>query len=146
MANWQVKRIPNEKNGKADVLVRVVTTLLITESIMLPVNVQPTPSIASEQVHDIAHTDIGWMQHIINYLRTGEAPKDGKQAHKLRVQAVRFTLINDQLYMRSFGGPYLKCLIDSEAQYVLAELHEGICDNHPGERTLAQQAYSQGYY
>ncbi|RVW71039.1 Retrovirus-related Pol polyprotein from transposon 297 [Vitis vinifera] len=31
------------------------------------------------------------------------------------------------LYKRSFTGPYLRCLGHSEAQYVLAELHEGIC-------------------
>ncbi|RVX12437.1 Transposon Ty3-I Gag-Pol polyprotein [Vitis vinifera] len=31
---------------------------------------------------------------------------------------------------RSFTGPYLRCLGHSEAQYVLAELHEGICGNH----------------
>ncbi|RVW86048.1 hypothetical protein CK203_041504 [Vitis vinifera] len=34
------------------------------------------------------------------------------------------------LYKRSFTGPYLRCLGHSEAQYVLAELHEGICGNH----------------
>ncbi|RVW19914.1 hypothetical protein CK203_114481 [Vitis vinifera] len=34
----------------------------------------------------------------------------------------------------------------SEAQYVLAELHEGICGNHSGGRSLAHRAHSQGYY
>ena len=29
---------------------------------------------------------------------------------------------------------------------MLAELHEGICENHPGDRTLAHRAYTQGYY
>ncbi|RVW62616.1 hypothetical protein CK203_059538 [Vitis vinifera] len=47
---------------------------------------------------------------------------------------------------RSFTGPYLRCLGHSEAQYVLAELHEGICGNHSGGRSLAHRAHSQGYY
>lgn len=81
--------------------------------------------MALERIHDI-----GWMQLIIDYLHIGEVPDDGKQTHKFRVQATRFTLINDQLYRRLFGWPYLKCLTNSEAQYVLVELHEGICDNH----------------
>ncbi|RVX12416.1 Retrovirus-related Pol polyprotein from transposon 412 [Vitis vinifera] len=34
----------------------------------------------------------------------------------------------------------------SEAQYVLAELHEGVCGNHTGGRSLAHRAHSQGYY
>ncbi|RVW76746.1 hypothetical protein CK203_047553 [Vitis vinifera] len=32
------------------------------------------------------------------------------------------------------------------AQYVLAELHEGICGNHSGGQSLAHRAHSQGYY
>ncbi|RVW28074.1 hypothetical protein CK203_097966 [Vitis vinifera] len=32
------------------------------------------------------------------------------------------------------------------AQYVLAELHEGICGNHTRGRSLAHRAHSQGYY
>ena len=29
---------------------------------------------------------------------------------------------------------------------MLAELHEGICGNHPGGKTLAHRAHTQGYY
>ena len=86
------------------------------------------------------------MLDIIKYLQTGEVSEDGKQAHKFCIQAACFTLINDQLYKRSFGGPYLKCLSEPEAKYVLVELHEGVCNNHPDERTLAHHAYTQGYY
>ena len=38
------------------------------------------------------------------------------------------------------------CLTPEQGQYVLAELHEGICRNHPGGRTLAHRAHTQGYY
>ncbi|RVW64753.1 hypothetical protein CK203_065847 [Vitis vinifera] len=37
-------------------------------------------------------------------------------------------------------------LSDPEAKYVLVELHEGVCGNHPGGRTLSYCAYTQGYY
>ena len=43
-------------------------------------------------------------------------------------------------------GPYLKCLSTKQGHYVLAELHEGICGNHPGGRTLAHRAHTQRYY
>ncbi|RVW75673.1 Transposon Ty3-I Gag-Pol polyprotein [Vitis vinifera] len=43
-------------------------------------------------------------------------------------------------------GPYLRCLDRSEAQYILAKLHEGVCGNHSEGRSLAHQAHSQGYY
>ena len=38
------------------------------------------------------------------------------------------------------------CLTPEQGQYVLAKLHEGICGNHPGGRTLAHRAHTQGYY
>lgn len=127
LVDWRAKRVPYEKNEKADVLARVFVVLPIIESIMLLVYVQPTSFITLERFHDIARTDVGWMQPIVNYFYTCETLENGKQAHKLRFQVARFILINDQLYKRSFGWPYLKCSIDSEAQYVLIELHEGIC-------------------
>ena len=45
-----------------------------------------------------------------------------------------------------WAAPYLKCLTPEQSQYVLVELHEGICGNHPGGRTLAHQAHTQAYY
>ena len=38
------------------------------------------------------------------------------------------------------------CLTPEQGQYILAKLHEGICENHPGGRTLAHWAHTQGYY
>ena len=55
-------------------------------------------------------------------------------------------MVNEHLYKRSLGGPCLRCLTPEQGHYVLAELHEGICENHPGGRTLAHRAYTQGYY
>lgn len=96
-------------------MAKIATTLPINKFIMLLVYVKATPSIASKQVNDIVKTNLGWIQRIVDYLHTDEVLEEGKQAHKLRIQAVRFTLINDQLYIQSFKGPYLKCLIDAEA-------------------------------
>ena len=57
-----------------------------------------------------------------------------------------FHFVWGHLYKRSFIGPYLRCLSHSEALYVLAELHEGVCGNHSGGRFLAHRVHSQGYY
>nr|CAN72281.1 hypothetical protein VITISV_037253 [Vitis vinifera] len=54
--------------------------------------------------------------------------------------------LGGHMYKRSFTGPYIRCLSHSEALYVLAELHEGVCGNHSGGRSLAHRAHSQGYY
>ena len=86
------------------------------------------------------------MDPIRLYIAIGELPDDKGMAHKIQIQSARFSLVDGQLYMRSLGGPYLKCLTLEQGQYVLAELHEGICGNHPRGRTLAHPAHTQGYY
>ena len=131
---------------KADALAGIDVTLPIKEAVMLPIYLKATPSITPELVCRTNEVNSGWMHDIVKYLQTGELPEDEKQAHRLHIQAARFTLINDQLYRRTFGGPYLKYLSELEAKYVLAELHEGICGNYPSGLTLAHRAYTQGYY
>ena len=83
---------------------------------------------------------------IIHYLSSGELSDNRIEANKIQVQAARFSLVNGQLYKQSLDGPYLKCLTTQQRQYILAELHEGICGNHPSGGTLAYRAYIQGYY
>lgn len=130
---WSMKSILRGENEKVDALVGVTTTLPIQDSIILLFYLKTTSSITLERVNDIDHMDLRWMEDIVNYLQTEEVPKeDRKQAHKLRVQVVRFTLINDQLFRQLFGGSYLRCLNATKAQYILGKLHEGICGHHPG--------------
>ena len=83
------------------------------------------------------------MTPIVHYLSLGEFPDNRIEGHKIQVQEARFSLVNGQLYKRSLNGPYLKCLTNQQGQYVLVELHEGICGNHPGGRTLAHSAHTQ---
>ena len=86
------------------------------------------------------------MDPIRLYIATGELPDDRNRAHKIHIQSTKFSIVDGQLYKRSLGGPYLKCLTIEQGQYMLAELHEGICGNHSGGRTLAHRAHKQGYY
>ena len=125
--------MPREENEKTNVLTEIATTLLIKEVVTLPIYLKAAPSITPELVSNTSQMDSGWMLNIVKYFQTGKVPWDKKQAHKLRIQVVRFTLINDQLYRWSFGGPYLKFFSKPEAKYVIAELHKGVCGNHLGE-------------
>ena len=67
-------------------------------------------------------------------------------ARKLKVQALCFVLINDVLYKRGFSWPYLRCLCHEEVDYVMREIHEGICRNHLGARSLVHKLIRVGYY
>ncbi|KAK2998191.1 hypothetical protein RJ639_023764 [Escallonia herrerae] len=58
----------------------------------------------------------------------------------------RYALVEGTLHKKSFSLPYLRCLCPSESLYALQEVHEGICGQHLGGRTLAQKILRQGYY
>ena len=146
LIKWAIKRIPRTENAQVGALAGIATTLPIKETILSLVYLQATSLIATAPICNTSETDIGWMHEIKMYLRTGDLLEESKQAHKVQIQVARFTLIGDNLYRRFYGGPYIRCLNDIEAQYVSAKLHEGVCDNHIGKRTLAHRAHSQGYY
>ncbi|XP_075649727.1 uncharacterized protein LOC142620211 [Castanea sativa] len=42
--------------------------------------------------------------------------------------------------------PYLKCVDKNEAKYILEEVHEGICGNHAGPRSLVSKIIKTGYF
>ena len=54
--------------------------------------------------------------------------------------------MNDALYKRGFSMPYLKCVDKGEAKYILEEIHEGICGDHAGLRSLESKIIQIGYF
>ena len=83
---------------------------------------------------------------MISYLKKGMLPKGKEVARKLKFQASRFVLINVVLYKRGFSRPYLRCLCYEEADYIMREVHEGICRNHLGAQSLVRKLIRVGYY
>ena len=143
---WKFEHIPKDSNEKANALASMAASPPITETIFLPIYYQPVSSIASPQVNQVDKDHPSWMDPITLYLRTEQLPSERNKANKLQVQTARFSLVDGQLFKQCLSGPYLKCLTLEQSHYVLVELHEGICGNHPGCRTLAHRAHTQEYY
>ena len=55
-------------------------------------------------------------------------------------------MVKNVLYKRGFSRPYLICLSPEEADYVMREVHERICGNHSGSRSLVHKLVRAGYY
>ncbi|XP_040998929.1 uncharacterized protein LOC121244787 [Juglans microcarpa x Juglans regia] len=73
---------------------------------------------------------------IVRYLETGKVSEDRQKVRKVRNRAARYTMIEGVLYRQDHSAPLLRCISPKEAQYMLAEIQEGICGNHSEGRTL----------
>ena len=86
------------------------------------------------------------MTPIISFLQDGHLPQDVEEARKVRKRAAKFTILNDTLYKRGFSIPYLKCVDEEEVKYILEEIHERVCGNHAGPRSLVSKVVKTGYF
>lgn len=79
--------------------------------------------MATDQSHS-------WIDLIIAYLKNGEVLEDKSYVRTLRAKSTRYTLVNERLYKRDFNTPLLRCVNRDKADYILQEIHEGICEYH----------------
>ena len=80
---WKLEHIPRDCNEKADALATVATSLLITETIFLPIYYQSDSSIATIRVSQVGETSPSWIDPIAQYINTGELPNEKDKAHKV---------------------------------------------------------------
>lgn len=73
-------------------------------------------------------------------------PKDSNEARRIKNTSTRYTIINGKLYRRGHSAPYQRCVDPAEAEYLMKEIHSGLCGNHSEERALSFKCLRQGYY
>jgi hypothetical protein len=135
-------QIPREENEAANCLARLASSGVEIDGF---IEIQGRPSTEEAIVNSIT-INTTWMLPIIRYLKEGTLLADKTEAHKLRIRASRFQLLRGILYKMGFSRPHLRCLSPEEANYVIREVHEGVCGNHSGARSLAHKLTRAGYY
>jgi hypothetical protein len=85
-------------------------------------------------------------RELIDYLENGTLPSEKKSTVQLKTKARRFTMVNGTLYKRGFALPLLKCVSPEEGNYILREIHEGICISHSRARVVAHKAVKVRFY
>lgn len=91
-------------------------------------------------------TEVSWITPLACYLKIEQLPRDAKEVGKIKKKATKYVLLNNQLYKRVFSFSLLKILKPSESDYVIKEIHEGICGIHVGGRAMASKVIRAGYY
>ncbi|XP_024028291.1 uncharacterized protein LOC112093653 [Morus notabilis] len=120
----ELEQVPRAANMEADCLARMASGMDEDQLGNVPIKVLEQSSIAKHvEVCALSPKDASsWITPIFLYLSTGELPTEKNEARRLR------------------------CLNKDEANYVMREIHEGICGNHSGGRSLSYKALRQGYY
>ena len=143
----QVRHIPRAKNSRADALAKLAAASQEDLNRSTPVEYLAEPSIdlCGVEVAPI-RSEPSWMDPIWDYIIDGRLPDDSKEAAKIRMRSAKFTNHKGSLYKRGFFTPILKCIAGKDTEYVLREVHEGVCGNHIRARALAGKVLRQGYY
>ena len=133
----QVKHVPRTENFRVDALAKLATASQEDLGRLIPVEhlLEPSVSLDNGEVSPMI-SEPSWMDPIWDYLVDGTLPSNPKEASKLRARSASFTVHRGTLYKRGFSTPILKCVGKEDANYILREVHEGICDNHIEVRTL----------
>nr|XP_023918055.1 uncharacterized protein LOC112029606 [Quercus suber] len=117
-------QIPREENMEADTLAKEASP---NEAMDKLDEIRYMSSIDLPEMLQIEGEE-NWMTPIVSYLKDGRLPEGKDEAKKLRVKSTRYILMDEVLYKRGFSQPYLRCLAPDEANYILREVYEGVCD------------------
>ncbi|XP_030936673.1 uncharacterized protein LOC115961917 [Quercus lobata] len=138
-------QIPRNQNMGADEVSKLASSKEEGTSTDLAMEVQKHPSIEEFATFTIQGADT-WMTPIVSFLQDGHLPQNSEEARKIKKRAARFTILNDVLYKRGFSMPYLKYVDEKEAEYILEEVHRGVCGDHAGSKSLVNKVVRTGYF
>ncbi|XP_057730278.1 uncharacterized protein LOC130945585 [Arachis stenosperma] len=137
-----IHHVPRERNTRADLLSKLASTKPGEGNRSLVQGMMREPAVT---LH-LSRLGPSWMDPITSFLENGKLPDDEKDATKLRREAVKYAIIQGQLFKKGLNQPLLKCLHPDQTNYVLREVHEGCCGHHIEGKALARKLIRVGYY
>ncbi len=100
------------------------------------------PMIKDVQVEVAAITADDWRYDVHQYLLNPSQ----SASRKLRYKALKYALLDDELYYRTIDGVLLKCLSVDQAKVAIGEVHEGICGTHQSAHKMKWLLRRTGYF
>ncbi|XP_017411652.2 uncharacterized protein LOC108323671 [Vigna angularis] len=138
-----VLHVPREQNARADLLSKLAHS---KERAQLSSIIRMTLDrpVVEAFVTNVSTPITDWRQRIKDLMERQDKGVSITAADSKHI--ARFVCIGDDLYRRGHSTPLLKCISEEEGDYVLRELHTGICGFHSGKRTLRGRVLRAGYY
>jgi len=144
-SSTRMEHIKLEHNARADLLSKLASIKKKSHHRSIVKQYVGEPSVSMIETECCTVTmEESWYGPIRSYLLTGGCKEGEEQV--MKAKSVRFTMIVTDLYRRGYSRPLLKCVTETQAQYVMKELHEGICELHSGGRNMLARVLRVGYY
>nr|ABB47187.2 retrotransposon protein, putative, unclassified [Oryza sativa Japonica Group] len=100
------------------------------------------PMIKDVKVEIAAVSADDWRYDVHQYLSNPSQ----STSRKLRYKALKYTLLDDELYYRTIDGVLLKCLSADQVKVAIGEVHEGICGTHQSAHKMKWLLWRAGYF
>ncbi|XP_076920380.1 uncharacterized protein LOC143581493 [Bidens hawaiensis] len=142
----KVMHIPRSSNEKADALSKFADVAFDHLAKEVKVETLKQPLVTEVTIAYTKVSKDNWITPLMKYLQEGIVLDDKEEARKLNFRALQYEVIEGTLYRKSYVGPSLKCIDLEEAEYVIKEIHEGICRMHMGAKMVVARAMRVGFY
>src|SRR5438105_4255699 len=140
---FSISRMPRQDNWLANELAQQASGYHISRGIFF---IPPEPMLGFANISKAdskpidSATDEGsragrsadWRKPIVGYLQ------DPSQRTDRTVQwfAIKYLLIDNDLYRRTADGLLLKCLDEDQARVAMGEIHDGLCRTHQSDHKM----------
>ena len=131
-AEITISHVPRSDNEVANELA------LQASSFRLGLNEINSKDIAKEQLEK----NKDWRQKLKQYLSNPSF----KAEYKLKQKALKYVLLDDELFKRRQEGLLLRCVNSAEAKRTVYEVHKGICGAHKLGLKMRWLIHRYGYY
>nr|XP_027109034.1 uncharacterized protein LOC113728873 [Coffea arabica] len=142
---FEIEQVPMSQNKRADALSKLASSSFAYLSKEVLVEVVKQKSIGQVQILAVG-SPAYWMTPLMDFLSLGALPVNKIEARRLQFRVTKYAYSGGTLYRRSYLSPWLKCVTPEEGDYILREVHKGLCAAHVGSRVLAKKCLLHGYY
>ncbi|GKB77051.1 reverse transcriptase domain-containing protein [Tanacetum coccineum] len=144
---FSTEQVPRSENKKADALSKIASTIFAHLTKQVLVETLKRKSIEKREILAVLEEEgYCWMTPLVEYLAEGTLLVETKKARAIKIKTRQYTMINGVLYRKSFLEPWLRCVGPTLTEYVVKEIHEGLCSMHSGPRSVVAKAIRSGYY
>ncbi|KAK0590511.1 hypothetical protein LWI29_028201 [Acer saccharum] len=144
---YRIVQVPREENEQADALAKLAfATINIWPRTISMIRLLQPSIVKSKEVGAVFGERDSWITPIKEYLVNDVLPSDPLEAKRLKYRAMRYSVLNGELYKRGYSRVLQRCVGPEEAEGILRSIHSGNCGNHAGGVSLAHKTLRQGFY